>query len=120
VTDMKLSEFNNTLINSLDADNHSAEISGILEKAVDSYDFSLSFKDKVLQRLIFTGRSEYREREFVKSLNFVLYRLALPGVAAVVLLMISIFLMEGSFSFDSFFGLSDNYNEGIVCLLTGK
>lgn len=117
---MKLSEFNNTLINSLDADNDSVEISEILQKTVDSYDFSMSFKDKVLQRLLYAGRSEYREREFVKSLNFVLYRMALPGVAAVVLLMISIFLMEGSFTINSFLGLSDNYNESIVCLLTGK
>jgi hypothetical protein len=117
---MKLSEFKTLMISSLDADNDSAEISGILGEAGGAYDFSVSFKDKVLQRLLFAGRSEYREREFVNSLNYVLYRIALPGVAAVVLLMISIFMMEGSLSFDSFLGLSDNYNESIVCLLTGK
>jgi hypothetical protein len=53
-------------------------------------------------------------------MNFAFYRVALTGVAAIVLLLISIFLMEGSLSFNSFLGLKDNYDESIVCLLTGN
>jgi hypothetical protein len=53
-------------------------------------------------------------------MNFAFYRIALTGVAAIIVLLVSIFLREGSFSFNSFLGLSDNYDESIVCLLTGN
>ncbi len=61
-----------------------------------------------------------REVEFVKYMNFAFYRIALTGIAAIVILLISIFLMQGSLSFNSLLGLNDNYNESIVCLLTGN
>jgi hypothetical protein len=35
-------------------------------------------------------------------------------------MLVSIFLREGSLSFNSFLGLSDNYNESLICLLTGN
>jgi hypothetical protein len=49
----------------------------------------------------------------------VFYRIALTGVAAIVLLLISIFMMEGSVSFNSLIGLGSTYDESILCLLTG-
>ena len=60
------------------------------------------------------------EVEFVKYMNFAFYRIALTGVAAIVILLISIFFMEGSLSLNSFLGISNNYDESIVCLLTGN
>jgi hypothetical protein len=53
-------------------------------------------------------------------MNYVFYRIALTGVAAIVILLISIYLMEGSVSINSFLGLGDTYDESIVCLLTGN
>ena len=61
-----------------------------------------------------------RDIEFVKSLNYVFYRIALPGVAAILLLLISIFLMEGSLSLNSFLGLGNSNDESIIYLLTGN
>jgi len=61
-----------------------------------------------------------REMEFVRSWNLAFYRIALTGVAAIVVLLLSIYIMEGSVSFNSLLGLSDNYDESIVCLLTGN
>jgi hypothetical protein len=43
----------------------------------------------------------------------------LTGIAAIVLLLISIYLKEGSISFNSFIGMGNIYDESIVCLLTG-
>jgi hypothetical protein len=74
----------------------------------------------VLDKLFLAGLSVSREVEFMKSMNFVFSRIALTGVAAIVVLLISIFLMEGSLSFNSFLGLNDSYDESIVCLLTGN
>jgi len=73
-----------------------------------------------LNRVFSAGLKVSQQVEFVKYINFAFYRIALTGVAAIVVLLISIFLKEGSLSFNSLLGLSDNYNESIVCLLTGK
>jgi len=91
-----------------------------LEEEGISYDFSKGFKDRILDKVFSTGLTIYHEMEFVRSMNFVFYRIALTGVVAIVVLFISIFLMEGSLSFNSFLGLSDSYDESIVCLLTGN
>ena len=74
----------------------------------------------MLNKLFSATAKISREVEFVKYMNFAFYRIALTGVAAIVVLLISIFFMEGSLSLNSFLGLSDNYDESIVCLLTGN
>jgi hypothetical protein len=45
---------------------------------------------------------------------------ALTGVAAIVILLISIFFVEGSISLNSLLGIGDTYDESIICLLTGN
>jgi hypothetical protein len=117
---MKPSEIKNLIISSLNADAIPGEASRKLEDEVITYDFHQGFSDKVLGKLFSAGMTINREVDFVKSMNFAFYRIALTGVAAIVLLLISIFLMEGSLSFNSFLGLNDSYDESIVCLLTGN
>ena len=96
------------------------EVSRKLEEEGISFDFRHGFKDKILDKLFSAGLTVNSEVEFVKYMNFAFYRIALTGVAAIVILLISIFFMEGSLSFNSFLGLGDNYDESIVCLLTGN
>ena len=117
---MKASEIKRLLISSLNSDADPVEDSERLRQEGISYNFSSNFSDKVLER-VFSARSAVtREVEFVKNMNFAFSRIALTGVAAIVVLLISIFLMEGSISFNSFLGLGNNYDESIVCLLTGN
>ncbi len=117
---MKPSEIKKILIDSLDSDSDPELTSRRLEEEGLSYDFSENFRDKVLNSIFSAGAAVSREVEFVKSMNYVFYRIALTGVAAIVIMLISLFLMEGSMSFNSFLGLSNNYDESIVCLLTGN
>jgi hypothetical protein len=117
---MNPSEVKKLLISSLNADADPLDVSGRLEKEGISYDFNKNFSEKVLDKLYSARYNVTREVEFVKTMNFAFYRIALTGVAAIVILLISIFLMEGSLSFNSFLGLSDSYDESIVCLLTGN
>ena len=111
--------FKDLLIRSLDQNSDPAEISGKIEEAGVSFSFSEGFQQKVMDRVFNAGSAVVRKVEFVKNLNYVFYRIALPGVAAILLLLISIYLMEGSFSFNSFLGLGDNYDESIIYMLTG-
>jgi hypothetical protein len=117
---MDPSEIKKILFSSLKSETDTREVPGFLEKEGVSYSFSPDFGEKVLNKLFSAGLTINREVEFIRSMNFAFYRIALTGVAAIVLLIISIFLMDGSLSLNSFLGLSDNYDESIVCLLTGN
>ena len=117
---MKPSEIKKLIISSLNTDADFKEASIRLEEEGVSYDFSKGFGDKILNKLYSAGLTINLEVEFMKSMSFAFSRIALTGVAAIILLLISIFLMEGSLSFNSFLGLNDSYNESIVCLLTGN
>lgn len=116
---MNLSEIKELFIRSLDAKASTEYIPGKLEENGVYFNFKPGFSDKVLERIFSTGVVVKREAEFVKNLNNAFYRIALTGVAAIIVLLISIFLMEGSLSFNSFLGLNDPAGEDIVCLLTG-
>lgn len=117
---MNSSEFKDLLIRSLDKDSDPVKASAKIEEAGVSFKFRDGFLDKVMDKIYNSGSAVVREVEFIRNLNYVFYRIALPGIAAIVLLLISIFVMEGSFSLNSFLGLGDNYDESIICLLTGN
>lgn len=117
---MNKSDVKNMLVSSLDNDTDPSEFYGKLEEEGISYDFSKNFHNRVVDKLFSAGLTISREVDFVKYLNFAFYRIALTGVAAIIVLLISIFLMQGSLSFNSFLGLNNTYDESIVCLLTGN
>lgn len=108
------------MIRSLDESSDPADGFSRIREAGVTFDFSDDFCDKVMAELDSRGSAVVREVEFARSVNFIFKRVALTGVAAIVLLLISIFLMEDSFSFNSILGLSDAYDETMVCLLTGN
>ena len=117
---MNPSEIKELIITSLSADSDPAAYASKLEHEGVSYDFDKGFSDAVLDRLFPLALKMKGEIDFVRNMNFAFKSIAISGVAAIVLLLISIFLIDGSISFDSFLGLRDNYDESIVCLLTGK
>ena len=117
---MKPVDVKKLMISSLSADTNSEDIMRKLEEEGVKYSFGEDFRDKVLLRIFSATATVNREVEFVKSMNSMFYRIALTGVAAIVILLISIFLTQGSLSFNSVLGLSNSYDESIVCLLTGN
>ena len=108
------------IINSLNTDADPREASKRLQEEGIYLDFRKGFGDKILDRISSPVLTISHELEFVKYMNFAFYRIALTGVAAIIVLLISIFIMEGSISFNSLLGLSNSYDESIVCLLTGN
>jgi hypothetical protein len=117
---MKSTEVKELIISSLNSDADPEDITSKLEHEGVSYDFAHGFSNAVLNKIFHAGLKVKSEIEFVRNMNFAFRSIAISGVAAIIVLMISIFLMEGSISIDSFLGLRDNYDESIVCLLTGK
>jgi len=116
---MNRDEIKKLIVNSLSAEFDSEKSPDELEKAGVKYSFREGFRDKVIDSIFNSTVSLRREIEFSRSMNSVFYRIALSGVAAIVILLISIFLKEGSLSLNSFLGLSESYDESIVYLLTG-
>ena len=116
---MKKEDVKNLILESLSAEANSGEFAKQLERAGVGYDFSGTFDLKLESALFGAANVSQRETMFLKNLNWLFYRIALPGVAAIVLLLISIFMSEGTLSFDSFLGLADSYDESIICLMTG-
>jgi hypothetical protein len=117
---MKREEIKKLIEKSLSNDQASEESWKKLEEAGVSYNFSNGFREKVMERLFTAGVVVNREVEFLRSWNNAFFRIALTGVAAIVILLISLYIVEGSFSLNSILGLSDSYDESIVCLLTGN
>ncbi len=117
---MNPAEIKKIIINSLDVESDSTESWKRLEDEGITYDFSRNFGERVLDRIYSLGLTVSQEVDYIRSFNYVFYRIALTGVAAIVLLLISIYLKEGSLSFNSFLGINNNYDESIVCLLTGN
>ncbi len=117
---MKYSELKKLFFRAVDAEASTTDIPEKLEEEGVVFNFNPGFSDKVIGKIFSSVDAIYEEIEFVKTLNYVFYRIALTGVAAIVILLISIFLMEGSLSFNSFLGLNDIHGESIVCLLTGN
>ena len=117
---MKPSELKKLIIGSLDAGADAGEIAGKLEDGGVSLDFSEGFGDKVTDRIFSSALTINRDMEFTRNLSLVFYRIAVTGIAAIVILMLSIFIMQDSFSFNSFLGLGDTYDETFVYFLTGN
>jgi len=117
---MKISELKLLIIRSLDRNSDPAEASRKLEEAGVCYRFSEGFQAKILERLATSGNTVVREIESVRNLNNIFYRIALTGVAAIVILLISIFMVQGSLSVDSFLGLGTGSDESLLYLLTGN
>ena len=118
---MDSSEIKKMLIASLNAEADTSDLPGKLEDRGITYGFKHGFSDKIINRVFSSGVVKIaRQAELLRYMNAAFYKVALTGVAAIIVLLISIFLTEGSISFNSFLGLSDNYDESIICLLTGN
>jgi hypothetical protein len=117
---MKKSEIKDLMISSLDEGADVGKTALRFEEGKVKYGFSNGFTDRVLDRIFTAGVSLNREIDFIRNLNFAFRSIAISGVAAIIFLLISIFAMEGKISFNSFLGLKDNYDESIVCMLTGN
>ncbi len=117
---MKREEIKRLIEESLTNDAGSEDSARKLEEAGVTYDFSGNFREKVMDRILRTGVVVNREVEFVRSWNNAFFRIAITGVAAIIILLLTLYISEGTFSLNSILGMQDSYDESIICLLTGN
>ena len=104
---MNLDEIKELLIHSLDENSDPGEISSRIEHEGISYDFRPGFTETVLGKLFPIIIKINRESEY---LQYAFRSIAISGIAAIILLLISILIREGSFSVNSLLGLRDSCN----------
>ncbi len=102
----------------LQSDSRAGDLSDKLRSEGVQYSFSSGFTTKVLNRISEGVVVINRQLDFARSLNSIFYRVAFAGVAAIIILLISIFISEGSLSLSSLVGISRNLEEDLIGLLT--
>ena len=116
---MKISDIKELFNRSLDPSSSTEDIPVRLEEQGAEFDFNPDFNTRLAGKIFGPGRSVTMEIERVQAFYYVFKRIALTGVAAILILLLSIFLSQGFISLDSFLGLNDTAEESMVYLLTG-
>ncbi len=117
---MKKEKLKELMLKSLEGNEPAAGIFEELQNAGVSFSFSDDFADRVTDRIFSPAVTIRRESDFIVSFSKVFYRIAVTGIAAIILLLISIYISQGNLSIDSFLGLGDIADESILYALTGN
>jgi len=117
---MKTEELKNLILKSLEGEEPDPLIQKQLKEAGVDFSFSSDFSNKVFEKTFYAGKVLNRETDFLRSFSSAFYRIAITGIAVIILLVISIYISQGFISFDSFFGLNNAEEESIVCIMTGN
>ncbi|HUW92471.1 MAG TPA: hypothetical protein VMV74_04865 [Bacteroidales bacterium] len=91
----------------------------LLASLRDSYRFSPGFTGRVMQA-IRTSAPIVKVNDLEARINSLFMKIALSGVAAIVVLAISVFISGGTLSFDSLLGLGNSSVESMIYLLSGN
>lgn len=84
------------------------------------YSFSEGFRERVLGKLGIEKMPVYLRPDFLRSLDLGFRRVALSGVAAILILIASILLSQGSLSYDTLLGIDSNVDDSLISLLVSK
>ncbi|HNR43489.1 MAG TPA: hypothetical protein PKL65_14760 [Bacteroidales bacterium] len=116
---MKTDELKGLILKALETEQTPDSFMQELEEAGVTYTFSNDFSGAVLNRIFGESTVRIAESEFFSNMRLVFNRVALTGIAAIILLLISILLGQGTLSIDSILGIGDIETDSIISLMTG-
>ncbi|MCA1756952.1 MAG: hypothetical protein LC649_05790 [Bacteroidales bacterium] len=97
------------------------EEQGLLEReVVPAYSFSNGFRDSVMERINNGTVSLGLRPDFLRSFNEIFRRVAVTGVAAIVVLIVIMFVSQGSISYDTLLGIDATIDDPLISLLVEK
>ena len=114
---MKKKDLEDLMLRSLTEDLESDERLTLESELIPDYGFSTGFRDKVMKRITGAEVSTLLSADVFSGLDSTFVRIALTGIAAIVILALSIFINQGSLSYDALLGLDSTVDEGLVSLL---
>lgn len=93
----------------------------LLEREViPVYSFSNGFRDSVMEK---TGKGSVAlglRPDFLSSFSEIFRRVAFTGVAAIVVLIVIMFVSQGSISYDTLLGIDATIDDPLISLLVEK
>ena len=114
---MKKEELKDLLLKSLSEEVSDNERAMLEKHALPDYKFSPSFSDRVMSSIASGGLVLPGGRDLFAGWSNTFLRVALTGAAAIIVLAVSLFLTQGSLSYDTLLGLDTTVDEGLVSLL---
>ena len=117
---MKKDQIKELLLKSVSETLNREERRVVNEDLLPDYSFSEGFRERVLDKLGIEKMPVYLRPDFLRSLNIGFRRVALSGVAVILILIASILLSQGSLSYDTLLGIDTNVDDSLISLLVSK
>lgn len=90
------------------------------KEAIPLYSFSNGFKESVMDRISKGSVALGLRPDFLSSFNEIFRRVAFTGVAAIIVLIIIMFVSQGSISYDTLLGIDATIDDPLISLLVEK
>jgi hypothetical protein len=81
------------------------------------YEFKPFFETRVMNRILKLKSGKVFELDFTKNLSTVFKRVAISGIAAIIILLITFYISEGSFSLDTLTGVETFSDDSLISYL---
>jgi hypothetical protein len=117
---MNRDDLNNIILKSLTEELNQDERKVLQKEALPDYSFTDDFAKKVIVRIESERFPVYLKYDFMKYFDRGFRRVALTGVAAIIILIVSLVLSQGSLSYDTLLGIDNNVDDSLISLLVEK
>ncbi len=115
--DMKPDDIKELLLRSVTDELTDEERSILDGVALPGYEFKPDFRSKVMNVVGKAGMRIMTGREKLRSFDTAFLRIAITGVAAIVILALTLLLDQGSLSYDTLLGIDNNMDDSLISLL---
>ena len=114
---MNNEELKKLMLRSLTDDLSEKERAIIEKDVVPELQFSNGFRGLLMDKITSGSVVLLNGMDFLRTFDLLFRRIAITGVAAIILLALTVFISEGSFSYDTILGLDSTVDEGLISLL---
>ncbi|MDT8401220.1 MAG: hypothetical protein RQ743_05960 [Bacteroidales bacterium] len=114
---MEPGKIKDLFLRSLTAEISSDERTVLERRLLTDHRFSKGFTEKIMKKIASAKILVNGKHDLVRSFDSIFLRVAIPAAAAVVILVISILLSQGSLSYDTLLGIDNEVDGMLVSLL---
>ncbi len=115
---MKPEKLKDLLLRSLTSDLGSDERKVLEKELLTDHRFSEGFRDRVMKDIASGKILVNGKREMLRLFDSIFMRVAIPGAAAVIILILSLLLNQGSLSYDTLLGIDNEVDDVLISLLS--
>ncbi len=114
---MRKEELSKLVLRSLSDEISDPEREVLESEALADYSFSSDFRERVLASVEGKTMFSFLSQSYLRSFDKVFSRVLLTGTIAIIALVISMFITQGSLSFDTLIGIDSSVDDGLLSLL---